>query len=297
MGTALLLGDLPPQMLHSVAGIEFPEFIWQAGRPSSFILLTICFLLTMFLMYRFIYRKLYSSVDTYRDALAEIADVKAGDHIKNKKFAIVAVGLFLITILTMSFRQVLGLHLGFIAVAGMIILVLVNEIFSKPLESPSFEEIIGGVDFRALMFYIVLFALVGGIDHVGIINILANALAPYFESNLVVGSTLLYWITAPIVGIVEHDAYILVFLNLIKDLAASANINPWPLYWGLLWSGTLGSNLTIAGAPALFVAQNLSEKEDNRKVPLKEFLSFSIPFVIVSLIIQFVLLMLFWVIF
>lgn len=39
MGTALLLGDLPPQMLHSVSGIEFPEFIWQMGRPSSFLIL------------------------------------------------------------------------------------------------------------------------------------------------------------------------------------------------------------------------------------------------------------------
>ena len=33
MGTALLLGDLPPQMLHSVSGIEFMEFVWQDGRP------------------------------------------------------------------------------------------------------------------------------------------------------------------------------------------------------------------------------------------------------------------------
>jgi Na+/H+ antiporter NhaD/arsenite permease-like protein len=43
MGTALLLGDLPPQMLHSVSGIEFFQFIWQMGRPSSFIILTITF--------------------------------------------------------------------------------------------------------------------------------------------------------------------------------------------------------------------------------------------------------------
>ena len=36
MGTALLLGDLPPQMMHSVSGAEFMDFIWQQGRPSSF---------------------------------------------------------------------------------------------------------------------------------------------------------------------------------------------------------------------------------------------------------------------
>ena len=43
MGTALLLGDLPPQMLHSVAGAEFFDFIWQDGRPSSFPILMLTF--------------------------------------------------------------------------------------------------------------------------------------------------------------------------------------------------------------------------------------------------------------
>ncbi len=39
MGTAMLLGDLPPQMLHSVSGIEFWGFIWHSGRPSSLFIL------------------------------------------------------------------------------------------------------------------------------------------------------------------------------------------------------------------------------------------------------------------
>jgi Na+/H+ antiporter NhaD/arsenite permease-like protein len=296
MGTALLLGDLPPQMLHSVSGIEFSGFIWQMGKPSSFILLTITFLLTMLFMYQFKFKKLYSASAIDTAALAEIVSVNPAEHIKNKKFAAVSVGMFLATILAMSFRQQTGLHLGFIALIGMILLVLINEIFSKQLEGPSFENILGELDWRALMFYIVLFVLVGGINHVGVIAMVADAMSGYFQQNLILGSTLLYWVTAPIVGIVEHDAYILAFLYLIKDIAASASISPWPLWWALLWSGTLGSNLTIAGAPALFVAQSLSEKEDSLKVRLKEFLSYSALFVGVSLAIQFVLLLLFWVI-
>ena len=51
MGTALLLGDLPPQMLHSVAGAEFFDFIWQHGRPSSFPILMVTFVITLAFMY------------------------------------------------------------------------------------------------------------------------------------------------------------------------------------------------------------------------------------------------------
>jgi Na+/H+ antiporter NhaD/arsenite permease-like protein len=114
------------------------------------------------------------------------------------------------------------------------------------------------------------------------------------QESLIVGSTVLFWVTAPIVGIVEHDAYILTLLYVVRDLG-NQGINPWPLYWMLLWAGTLGSNLTIAGAPALFVAKNLGEKEDGRTVSLKEFLSISVPFVVVSLVTCYIPAMLIWV--
>ena len=113
-------------------------------------------------------------------------------------------------------------------------------------------------------FYIALFALVDGLEKSHILDQLAAALRPIFVDNYALGATLLYWIAVPIVGIVEHDAYILTFLHTIKDMAAGG-IEPWPLWWMLLWSGTLRSNLTVAGAPALYVVLTLGEKEAGRK--------------------------------
>ena len=56
MGTALIIGDLPPQMLHSVAGAEFFDFVWQFGRPSSFPILMVTFLITLGAMYAYGFR-------------------------------------------------------------------------------------------------------------------------------------------------------------------------------------------------------------------------------------------------
>jgi len=296
MGTALLLGDLPPQMLHSVAGIEFPEFIWQMGRPSSFIILTVTYLACAFLFYQFKFKRMYAGASIDKAALDKLAVPNPVQYIKNGRFASIVTGVFLATVLAMALRQLIGLHLGFIALTGMIFLVLITEIFHKRLESPTFEEVIDGTDMRTLFFYITLFALVGGINHAGIIRMLADLMAPYILDNLLVGTTIVYWATAPIVGIVEHDAYILAFLYLVRDLAASASINPWPLWWAVLWAGTLGSNLTIAGAPALLVALSISEKEDSRKIGLKQLFSYTVPFVLITLVICFVLMLFIWVI-
>ena len=96
---------------------------------------------------------------------------------------------------------------------------LIIEIMGDKLkEAPSFEHIVQELDWRAVFFYIALFALVGGLEKTHILDMMANWLRPMFAQNYALGATILYWVTIPIVGIVEHDAYILTFLNTIKEL-------------------------------------------------------------------------------
>ena len=292
-GTALLLGDLPPQMLHGVSGIEFFGFIWHSGRPSSFFILTIVFFSVVGLFYlRF--RRLYAGRQIDRE---EVDALLKEEYIKDKRFAWIVVGMFIATILAMSFRQFIGVKLGFIALTGAIVMVLLLEVLRNTLrmEIASLEEILSEFDWRAIFFYILLFALVGGLEHSGIIKAMADAIVPIIKNNYIFGASLVYWVTTPIVGIVEHDAYILTFLYVFRDVQTYYGINPWPLYWAMLWAGTLGSNLTIAGAPALLVALNLSQREDKRKISLKEFLSYSVPYVIYSHIFCFILALFVWI--
>jgi Na+/H+ antiporter NhaD/arsenite permease-like protein len=293
MGTAMLLGDLPPQMLHSVSGIEFGGFLWHSGRPSSFFILLISYIITV----AFFYWKFSKKYQGITMDLATLAEEKPLDHIKDKPFAVLVCGIFLLTILAMANRPLFGCYLGFIALCGAITLILIFEVFksSFTLEMPNVEQVFSELDWRAIFFYVSLFALVGGLENSGVIKLIANWITPLIRSSLLAGSSVLYWVTAPIVGIVEHDAYILTMLYVVRDLGKESGINPWPLYWCLLWAGTLGSNLTIAGAPALFVAKNMGEKEDQKKVTLKEFFSYTMPYVIISLIFCYIPTILIWV--
>ncbi len=292
MGTALLLGDLPPQMLHSVSGAEFMDFIWQAGRPSSFPILMLTFTVTLGAMYLYGFRTASSSNQNESKTTGQLPiDAQLPDRL----FAFIVVGGFLATIVAMAFREVLDVKLGFIALTGALVLILILEIFGHRLKKPDFEEILKELDWRAILFYVSLFALVGGLERAELLGKLAASLTPLFKENLILGASLLYWVTVPIVGIVEHDAYILTFLYTIRDLGQQG-VETWPLWWMLVWSGTLGSNLTVAGAPALYVALNICEKEEKRKISLREFLVWSIPFTLVASLICYLLGMLIWVI-
>jgi Na+/H+ antiporter NhaD/arsenite permease-like protein len=296
MGTAMLLGDLPPQMLHSVSGIEFWGFLWHSGRPSSFLILTATYAVTVLFFYYKFSRSSLAECTIDATAAHAMAGEKA-DHIKDKRFAFIVCAGFVLTIIGMSMREFIGVKLGFIAFAGALALVLFFELFANRLDMdvPDLEHMLSELDWKAIGFYVSLFALVGGLEHSKILEIVANWLVPHIQSSLLVGVTILYWVTAPIVGLVEHDAYILTLLYVIRDLGQSHNINPWPLYWGLLWAGTLGSNLTIAGAPALYVALSMGEKEDGRKWSLREFLGYSLPYVLISLVACYIFAILIWV--
>ena len=295
MGTALLLGDLPPQMLHSVTGIEFLGFIWHSGRPSSFIILTLTYLVVVAVFY--VKFRNSPMADVTLDPQVH-SDAHVNEpHIKNKRFAWVVCVVFALTILGMSLREHLGVMLGYIAFSGAVLLVLMFELFGRAwqLDPPDLEGMLAELDWKAIGFYVALFSLVGGLESAHLLEIVADWLVPYIESSLLFGVTLLYWVTAPIVGVVEHDAYILTLLYVIRDVGETTGLDPWPLYWALVWSGTLGSNLTIAGAPALYVALSMGEKEDARNWSLKEFLSFSVPYVIISLVVCYILMLLIWI--
>jgi Na+/H+ antiporter NhaD/arsenite permease-like protein len=247
----------------------------------------VTFLLTLAFMYWYGFRG--------HKRVADVASLGIEAKIENPLFATIVVGWFLGTVIAMSAREYIGVTLGFIALTGALSLVLLLALLGDRVkQATKFEECLQELDWRAIFFYIALFALVGGLEKSHILDNLAAALKPIFIDNYALGATLLYWITVPIVGLVEHDAYILTFLHTIKDLAKSG-VDPWPLWWMVLWSGTLGSNLTIAGAPALFVALSLGEKEEGRKVSLLEFLKWSVPFTLVCSTICYIFAMLIWV--
>ena len=197
--------------------------------------------------------------------------------------------MFLLTVLAMAMRETLGVKLGFIALTGAVILVLIVEILGDKLKerrasSTSSRSSIGAQcssTSRCSRWSAAWRRRTSS-------QMMADAMKPMFAENYALGATLLFWITIPIVGLVEHDAYILTFLYMIRDLGTSG-VPTWPLWWVVLWSGTLGSNLTVAGAPALYVALRIAEKEEDRKVSLREFLSWSLPFTLVSSFVCYVL--------
>ncbi len=194
----------------------------------------------------------------------------------------------------MALRPMLGVPLGFITISGASALALTIEILrATGRDLPDFEEIVADVEWRALLFYASLFTLVGALEVSGVLERIAESLIPYLTGSPLEAYTVSYWMVAVLSTFVEHDALLMTFLFLVKEAAASAGFDPGHLYWGMAWSATLASNMTTAAAPALYVAVVLLEKE-GYKVTGKTFLKYSIPYILLSLIIHYIVTVMLW---
>ncbi len=294
MGTAMLMGDLPPQLLHSIAGVEFLDFLWWRGKPSSFPLLTLTFLLVTWIFYRlFLANQPAARVPHEESRILEQED--RGRDPDKRLLLRISLVFFALTILGMALRPRLGVPLGFITVSGAAALAVVVEILRLLGRRglPGFPEIIGEVEWRALLFYASLFSLVGGLQASGLLEDMAGPILPYLSRGLFEAYTVSYWMVGLLSMVVEHDALLLTFLYMIRDAALQAGIDPHPLYWGMAWSATLASNATTAAAPALYIAVVLLEK-DGYRVSGRTFLRYSLVYAGLSLLIMYIVTVLFW---
>ncbi|MCE4624409.1 MAG: permease [Desulfurococcales archaeon] len=284
MGTALLMGDLPPQLLHSVAGMEFLDFIVWRGAPSSFPLLTLTFLAVIYLYYKTV----------MSSEPSEEVEEEYGENVDRLLLA-VSSAFFTATIIGMALRPRLGVPLGFITVTGAALLsITVEALRLRVKRLPSFKEIIEDVEWRALLFYASLFSLVGGLEASGALEAAAKGMLNALKGGVFEGYTTSFWTVALLSTFVEHDALLITFLYLMKEVAHSLPYHVEILYWGMAWSATLASNLTTAAAPALYVAVTLVEKETGEKLRGSQFIRLSAPFVVFSLVIHYLLTAILW---
>ncbi|MCS7098345.1 MAG: SLC13 family permease [Candidatus Methanomethyliaceae archaeon] len=283
MGVGLMLGDITPQMLHTIAGAEFMDFVIFNGRPGSFFVLLMTFLIMLSIYYKRVRFEYKGDMSSLLSSIVEVSE-------DAKKALKISILFFVGIIVLMSLRKFLGVPLGAIAFSGALVMALFMETLrklGKLKETPPFSEVLCGLEWRAVFYYAFLFVLVGSIEKAGHISALAASLQPYL-SNIYVGLPMLYWVSAGVASIVQFDAYNLTMFRTLKDLALTQGLDVWPYYWSVAWAATLASEATIVSAPALYVTWTLIEKE-GYKISTKAFHSITVRFAITSLIFNFII--------
>jgi Na+/H+ antiporter NhaD/arsenite permease-like protein len=163
-----------------------------------------------------------------------------------------------------------------VALFGAALLLLITKL--DPTES--FEK----VEWNVIFFFLGLFVLVGGIEHVGVISILADKLLEFTAGNQLSTTLLVLWGGGIFSSIVDNIPFVATMAPLINDLASSTSTEfVHPVWWALSLGACLGGNGTLVGASANLVVMGMAEKQAKIHIQFLEYMKVAMPLMLISL--------------
>lgn len=273
-GAATLVGDTTSILLGSALDMSFLDFFWYQGKPSMFFIVELGAVLSAFIV-AFVFRKERKLKLNKTDGVASRTVVT--DYVPT----VLLVGAIVLLIGASFIPNKPDITNGAICTALMVIGILYNCLRKKDMKAmlPPLKAI----DFNTIGLLIGLFLMIGGITHMGVIDALANLLAKAGGNNVFLLYTIIVWASVVISAFIDNIPYVATMIPVIAGIATALNIDPAPLYFGLLSGATLGGNITPIGASANITGIGILRKA-GYEVKNKDFFKIGIPFTLAAVI-------------
>ncbi|MDY2970017.1 MAG: ArsB/NhaD family transporter [Butyricicoccus pullicaecorum] len=273
-GTATLIGDPPNIMIGSEAGLGFADFILNTA--PVIVIIMAASLLCFYLMFG---RKLKVS----DDAMQAVMELDENRAIKDKSLLIKSVVMIGLVVIGFMFHSSLGMESCTIALLATVIMMIVGK--------QDVEDVIMGVEWSTILFFIGLFVVVGGMEETGVIDQLATLLIGMTGGNMVLTMLIILWVSAIVSSFLDNIPFVATLIPMILAIQAESGMDVTPLWWALSLGACLGGNGTLIGASANVVLSGISNK-NGYPITFMSYLKVGFPMMILSVAISMVYLLL-----
>lgn len=275
-GTATLIGDPPNIMIGGATNLSFMDFLINLGPVVVVIFIVVLLLL------KFIYGSQLKISEENKAKIAEFDETKTiTDPVLLKKSGIVLLG----TIIGFAIHQSFGLESATIALLGAGILLLISKV--------DVEEILTEVEWPTIFFFMGLFIMVGALEEIGVIEVVANQLISLTHGNVFVTTMLILWVAAIASAFLDNIPFVATMIPLIHSIGATG-MDTTSLWWALALGACLGGNGSVVGATANVIVSGMLHKK-GYKLTFGDFLKIGFPIMLVSVVISMIYLILFYV--
>ena len=275
-GAATLIGDPPNIMIGSFTGLSFVDFVINLAP-----LMLVIFIVTIFFI-KIIYRKSLKVSEESRQLILKMDEKKA---ITDKKLLIKSLIVLFITIGGFTLAEQIGMESASVAIFGASLLLLISRI--EP------EEILVDVEWVTIFFFGGLFILVGSLESIGVISILAEKLLNITQGDLEITTILVLWMSAVLSSFLDTIPYVATMIPLVNEMESLSTSNFEPVWWALSIGACLGGNGTIIGASANVVARGIVER-NGHKISFLGYMKIAFPLMIMSVMISTIYLLVFY---
>jgi Na+/H+ antiporter NhaD/arsenite permease-like protein len=278
-GTATLIGDPPNIIIGSAANLTFMDFVHALTPVVVIILLVNC--LAIHLIWG-------RSMTATADAKARVMALDHRDAITDRP--LMRKSLFVIALVIVGFvlARTLELEAGTIALFGAaILLLLVNIGRSVEDQHHHLIESFNEVEWITIFFFVGLFIVVAGVEHAGLLKMLADWLVAVTQGDLWLMGISILWVSAILSAIIDNIPFVATMIPVIKNMAPTFGGDEalLPLWWALSLGACLGGNGTLIGASANLTVAGIGERAG---VPFRfvEFAKVALPLMLLSIAIS-----------
>ncbi|MGD8624363.1 MAG: SLC13 family permease [Anaerolineae bacterium] len=126
---------------------------------------------------------------------------------------------------------------------------------------PDIEEMIEAVDWTTLVFFMSLFIVVGAIQEVGLIGMIATGIGNLVGENLILTMLVVTWFSAVLSTVVANIPFTAAMLPVVGYLSATVpGAHSKVLFYCLSVGSAMGGNGSLIGASANMVTAGISER-------------------------------------
>ena len=274
-GTATLIGDPPNIMLGSAADITFVQFILYDGPIVAIVMIA------TIIGFRFLYHK---GLTVTPEKMELIMKMDEKEEIRDQVLFYKSIIMICLVALAFILHDNLGLKTSIIALSCAALMILIGK--------QDVEETVHDVEWPTIVFFAFLFIVVGGLEKVGLIKMLADTMIEATGTHYVILMIVILWVSAICSAVLDNIPFVATLIPLIQTMAAEG-IDVWPLWWAVSIGACFGGNGTIIGASANVVLTGISNRR-GYPITFIDFLKIGGPMMIMSIILAtFYLLILF----
>lgn len=253
-GTATLIGDPPNIMIGSAAGLSFYDFLVNLAPITPLIMLvTICAIWFMF----------GKGLKATEEAKALVMQFNENDAVKD--VPLLKKSLFVLAAVIGGFTVAHSFHLepASIAMFGAALLLLLQT-WGQDLHAKdhAYEGIMAEVEWTTIFFFVGLFIIVTGVEHTGVIEMLAHKTLELTGGDFNATAGAILWVSAIASALIDNIPFVATMIPLIENMAptfggADALV---PLWWALALGACLGGNGSLIGASANLIVAGFAQR-------------------------------------
>lgn len=266
-GISTLIGTPTNILIGSYANLTFNDFV--RNLTPGVLLALLVLIAYVLLVYR---RQFLVSGGGLSDALLE--RLKESGRITQPRKLAKAGTVFSVMLVFFVIGERIHLVPAVTATVGAVAMLL--------WVAPDIEEMLKVVDWTTLMFFIALFIVVGAIQEVGLISIIADVIARIVGGSLTVAILVLVWSAAMLSGIIENIPFTAAMLPVVAFLSRSVpGASSQVLFYALSIGAAMGGNSSLIGAAANLVTCGIAERAGYR-ISYLDFIKVGLPATILT---------------